>query len=266
MIGRGLALLATANAALTRAFARLGQDLSRDIRRLRRGKRGVVAVEFALILPMMLALYFGCVVLVQGLEVGRKTQALSRTLADLTSQTLPVNNQTNPVLTDTDFVNFFSAWSAVLYPFTNTGSPNMTLSQVVFDNVSSANSQCCVAKVLWSVGSGPSPTLRPCGTLLQSSNGVNAPGSMPAGLYPPAVASGNATDNFIIIADVSFTYVPSFGFAPFAWNQAPNGGSGYNISHTTYMAPRNGATTQISWTPGGTFSSSNYVTCAPNLP
>ena len=131
MIGRGPARLAAAKAALTGACARLGRDLSRDVRRLRRGKRGVVAVEFALVLPMMLALYFGCVVLVQGLEVGRKTQALSRTLADLASQTLPVDNQTNPVLTDTEFVNFFSAWSAVLYPFTNTGSPNMTLSQVV---------------------------------------------------------------------------------------------------------------------------------------
>jgi Flp pilus assembly protein TadG len=262
MIGRGQAFFAATRGALGKAAARLG----REVRRLRRGRRGIVAVEFALILPMLLALYFGCVVLVQGLEVGRKTQALSRTLADLTSQTLPAASQTNPTLTDTDFVNFFSAWSAVLYPFVGSGSPNMTITQVVFDNVSSASTQCCVAKVMWSVGSGPSPTLRQCGTLAQSSNGVNAPGSIPAGLYPPQVATGNATDYFIIIADVSYTYVPSFGFAPFAWNQAPNGGAGYNISHTTYMAPRNGSTAQIVWTPGGTFSASQYASCSPNLP
>lgn len=236
------------------------------VKRLRRGQGGMAAVEFALILPMMLALYFGCVVLAQGLEVSRKTQALSRTLADLTSQTLPATGQSNPILADTDFINFFGAWQAVLYPFVNAGSPNMTITEVIFDNVSSANSKCCVAKVLWSVSSGPSPTLRQCGTLTQSSNGVNNPTSMPAGLYPPAVASGNATDYYIIVADVSYTYVPSFGFTPFAWNSAPNGGAGYRISQTTYMAPRISSTAQIQWTPGGTISASNYVTCTPNIP
>jgi Flp pilus assembly protein TadG len=236
------------------------------VRSLARQTAGIAAVEFALILPMMLALYFGCVVLAQGLDVGRKTQALSRTLADLTAQTLPTSSQTNPTLTDTDFVNFFGAWSAVLYPFVGAGSPNMTITEVVFDNVSSANTECCVAKVLWSVGSGPNPTLRQCGTLAQSSNGVNAPGSIPAGLYPPAVSSGNATDYYVIVADVSYTYVPSFGFAPFAWNRAPNGGSGYNISHTTYMTPRIGAASQIMWTPGGTIPSASYAVCSPNIP
>jgi Flp pilus assembly protein TadG len=258
--------MTTQGQAFLAAMKGVPARLRREIARWRRATAGIAAVEFALILPMMLALYFGCVVLAQGLEVGRKTQALSRTLADLTSQTLPTNAQTSPTLTDTDFVNFFSSWSAVLYPFVGSGSPNMTITQVVFDNVSAANTQCCVAKVLWSVGSGPSPAVRQCGTLTQSSNGVNAPGSVPAGLYPPTVNSGNTTDYYIVIADVNFTYVPAFGFAPFAWNQAPNGGSGYNISHTTYMTPRNGATSQIVWTPGGTIPSAQYVTCSPNIP
>lgn len=264
---------------------------------LRRGQGGMAAVEFALILPMMLALYFGCVVLAQGLEVSRKTQALSRTLADLTSQTLPSSSKAGtclktalvnayaakkwnsgvatsvsknaitansvPCLTDTELQNILAASTAVLYPFT--GSPNMTITEVVFDNSSSTSSQCCVAKVLWSVGSGPSPTLRQCGALAVTANGVNSPTSIPTGLYPPTVASNNNIDNFIIVVDVSYTYVPSFGFAPFAWNKAPNGGAGYTIHQTTYMSPRIGSTSQIFWKPDGTIPATNYVACTPNL-
>jgi Flp pilus assembly protein TadG len=234
--------------------------------RLGRGRAGMAAVEFAMILPLMLALYFGCVVLSQGLEVGRKTQALSRTLADLPAQTLPATNQTNPTLADTDFVNFFSSWSAVLYPFVSAGSPNMTISQVVFVN-KSGGATCCDAKVVWSVVSGPSPTLRQCPTLTQSANGVYGATSMPIGLYPTSTAALTSGNNpYVIIADVNFTYTPSFGFVPFAWSQGPNGGSGYKMSQTTYMAPRNGATTKILWTPGGTIAASNYVTCTPSLP
>jgi Flp pilus assembly protein TadG len=276
-----------------RPFAGLGIV----VQRLRQGQGGMAAVEFALILPMMLALYFGCVVLAQGLEVSRKTQALSRTLADLTSQTLPRSDKTGtclktafidtytakkwtsgvaasvsknaitansvPCVTDSELLNILAASTAVLYPFT--GSPNMTLTEVVFDNSSSTSSQCCVAKVLWSVGSGPSPTLRQCGSLTTTANGVNSPTSMPTGLYPPTVGSNNNIDNFIIVADVSYTYVPSFGFAPFAWNRAPNGGAGYTIHHTTYMAPRLGSTSQIFWKPDGTIPAANYVACTPNL-
>jgi Flp pilus assembly protein TadG len=230
------------------------------LRRLWRGEAGVAAVEFALILPMMLALYFGCVVLAQGLEVARKTQALSRTLADLTAQTLPAPGASIPILADADILNIFAASSAVLYPFA--GATNMTISEIVFDNVSSGNSQCCVAKVLWSVGSGPNPTLRQCPTLNQSANGVNGATAMPVGAYPPAVASGNVTDTYLIVADVTYAYNPGFGVQINNWNS----GTSTVIAQTTYMSPRNGANAAIQWTPGGAIPSSNYVVCTPNTP
>jgi Flp pilus assembly protein TadG len=233
-------------------------------RRLGRGEAGVAAVEFALLLPMMLALYFGCVVLAQGLEVGRKTQALSRTLADLTSQTLPGSSTASacasyknvPCLADSDLQNIFNAATAVLFPFS--GTTNMTISEIVFDNVSSTNSACCRARVVWSVGYGvgpsPSPTARACGLLNQSANGLNGPTLMPTGVYPggngdavtsppPFVASGNTTDNYVIVADVTYSYSPGFGFQSNNWSQSPNNGAGYKITQTTYMSPRNGATT-----------------------
>jgi Flp pilus assembly protein TadG len=236
---------------------------------LTRGKSGIAAVEFALILPMLLALYFGCVVLAQGLEVGRKTQLLSRTLADLTSQQLPGQqtsgncsttiNRSLPCLVDSDITNILSASSLVLYPFN--GTTNITISEVIFDNLSSGSTQCCVARVVWSVASGPSPTLRVCGQLTQSANGVNGATFMPAGVYPPAVSSGNSTDYYLIVADVTYSYQPGFGFQNNAWNQSANSGAGYTIAQTTYMTPRNGSASPVVWANGGTIASNRYRDC-----
>ncbi len=249
--------------------------LGREAARLRRGRAGLAAVEFAFILPLMLTLYFGVVVLAQGLEVGRKTQLLSRTLADLTAQTLAGTSTTGtcasayqvdgatmsgyPCLTDSDFNNtIFSASAAVLYPFADVSS--MTISQIVFDNVSVTDARCCRARLVWSVGSGVNPALRSCGVFTASPSGVNSPTTIPAGLYPGGAgdavtggavyATNNKVNNFIIVADVTYVYTPMFGFQPFQWGQSPNDGAGYKITHTTYMAPRTASSvTQVSTTP-----------------
>ncbi len=241
--------------------------LRSEAKKLRSRESGVAALEFALILTLMLTIYFGVVVLAQGLEVGRKVQLLSHTLADLTTQTLAQTDTTGactpvasggtavdgvdmgsvPCLTDTDLTGIFNASTSVLFPFSNIA--NMTVTEVVFDNVSSTNSACCRARVVWSVGFGPNPTLRACGLLTQANNGVDGFGFMPMAYYPggqgdavtsgnPYVASNNMTDNFVIIADVSYQYTPSFGFQANQWNQAANGGSGYLITQTTYMNSR----------------------------
>jgi Flp pilus assembly protein TadG len=230
-------------------------------RRFAKTHSGIAAVEFALILPMLLALYFGLIVLAQGLEAGRKTQTLSRTLADLTSQQLPGQQsngvcgsnsayKTAPCFLDADLLNILNAAPQVMFPFA--GPVNMTVSEIIFDNVSATNPQCCVARVVWSVGAGPNPTLRACGTLTQSANGVNGAAVIPAGLYPPTVANNaSGPDVYLIVADVSYSFTPGFGFENFAWSQSPYGGSGYRITHTTYMTPRNGALAPIVWANGG---------------
>ena len=49
-------------------------------------KRGVAAVEFAVIVPVMLVLFFGMVEFSSGVAVDRKVTLMARTLSDLTSQ------------------------------------------------------------------------------------------------------------------------------------------------------------------------------------
>jgi Flp pilus assembly protein TadG len=298
------AFLANFSAGLAAAKA----GLWNEAKRLGSGDAGVAAVEFALILALMLTIYFGVVVLAQGLEAGRKVQLLSRTLADLTTQTLPQTDTTGscapvatggtavngvdmgsvPCLTDADLTSIFNASTFVLYPFANVAG--MTITEVVFDNVSSTNSACCRARVVWSVGYGNHPTLRSCGLLTQSNNGVDGPTLLPIGYYPGGqgdavtsgqsyVASNNKTNYFVIVTDVTYQYAPSFGYQAYQWGQPANGGSGYTITQTTYMNSRfKDSVSQISipapsnptvanprydqliyWQPGGAIT--NYNVC-----
>ncbi len=258
--------------------ARAWLNLGRKARRLGRDTAGIAAVEFALILPMMLVLYFGCAVLAQGLEAGRKTQLLSRALADLTSQvTTGTYSDGNcaanpnatpdpssvPCVTDSDLMGIFGASTAVLYPFK--GATTMTISEVVFDNKLGSNT-CCEAKLVWSAASGTGATPRACQTFTSTGSGPNY---IPAGLYPAAISNNTSpgTDYYLIVADVTYAYTPSFGFVPFSWGQPANGGNGYTITMTTYMTPRGSSTIPVQWTPDGvTIAAGQRANCFPNIP
>ena len=52
--------------------------------------RGVAAVEFAMVLPLMLVLFFGTLEFSAGVAVDRKVTMMARTLSDLTSQNISV--------------------------------------------------------------------------------------------------------------------------------------------------------------------------------
>ncbi|NEU11224.1 pilus assembly protein [Methylobacterium sp. BTF04] len=93
-------------------FPRLRSDFRRDT-------QGVSAVEFALILPIMLSLFVGISELAHAIDNSRKVTLLTRTLADLTSQ----GDTTNPIASAT-MGDIFSAASLVLAPF---NSANATI-------------------------------------------------------------------------------------------------------------------------------------------
>lgn len=121
---------------MTRAFSpsRNRAALRRLARRFGSNRRGVAAVEFAMIMPAMLAIYFGIVETGQAIMIDRKVTQLTRSLVDLTAQASTISN--------TEMSNIFDAAQTVMMPFTSV-SPKMSVHHIVIDSAG-------VAKVCWS--------------------------------------------------------------------------------------------------------------------
>jgi Flp pilus assembly protein TadG len=92
-------------------FALLAACARRPLRRFLRDKRGVSAVEFAMLLPLMVTLYIGGVEVSQAIAVDRKVTLVARTLGDLVAQSTTVNAA--------DMTNILNAASSVVQPYSS---------------------------------------------------------------------------------------------------------------------------------------------------
>ncbi|MFZ5733266.1 MAG: TadE/TadG family type IV pilus assembly protein [Pseudomonadota bacterium] len=144
---------------------------------LRDDTRGLSAVEFAVILPMMLVLFFGLVEISNGVAADRKVTLTARALSDLISQAITV--------TDTDINESFSASKGVMAPF-DTSTIKSVVSEVKID--SSGN-----AKIAWSKANA-NASARP----------VNSSVTIPASLAVP--------NTYLIWSEVSYDYKPAVGY------------------------------------------------------
>ena len=81
------------------------------LRRIRKAgdTSGAAAVEFGIILPVILALYLGTAEVAQGVAVDRKVTITARALSDLVAQDVSIN--------DTEMANIFSAATAIMTPY-----------------------------------------------------------------------------------------------------------------------------------------------------
>ena len=73
---------------MTGARGRCGRVMTR-LRAFGRAAEGLAAVEFALLLPVLLLLYAGCIELTTALALDRKTSRAASTLVDLLAQDAP---------------------------------------------------------------------------------------------------------------------------------------------------------------------------------
>ena len=79
---------------------------------LARDKRGVSAVEFALVAPLMIGLYLGCVEISDGVAADRKVTLIASTVANLVAQ--------STTLSASDMSNIFDASTAIMAPYSTT--------------------------------------------------------------------------------------------------------------------------------------------------
>jgi Flp pilus assembly pilin Flp len=92
----------TATAFMRRLTGRFAKD-----------RRGVSAVEFALLLPVMIALYLGSVEISTGVSMQRKVTLTAGAVANLTAQ--------STALVTSDLTNIMNASTAILAPYSASG-------------------------------------------------------------------------------------------------------------------------------------------------
>jgi Flp pilus assembly protein TadG len=131
--------------------------------RLLKDRRGVAAIEFAFVAPLLVVMFFGTVEFSAAIAIKRNVTNMARTVSDLTSQAA--------VVTDTDFANFFAASSGIMMPYDATPIA-MTVSLLYVDPSSGQ------VRVEWSKGYNtaalptrvPPPVPVPSGLISRDSN------------------------------------------------------------------------------------------------
>ena len=144
------------------------------LRRYARDQRGVSAVEFALLAPLMIGLYLGCAEISDGVAADRKVSLIAATLANLSSQV--------STITTSEMTNILDASTAIVAPYT---ASKLKMS-VTCLNIG-ANGQ---ATVKWSV----------------TRNGTVKSGVM---AIPAALAVPNSQ---LVYAEASYAYTPTVGY------------------------------------------------------
>ena len=82
-----------------------------SLRRIAQDKRGVSAVEFALIAPLLVGLYLGCVEISDGVSADRKVTLVASTVANLVAQ--------STTIASSDMSNILDASSAIIAPYSS---------------------------------------------------------------------------------------------------------------------------------------------------
>lgn len=144
--------------------------------RLRHDERGVSAIEFAMLLPLMLTMYLGSVEISQGVGASRKVTLTTRTVADLVSQVSSINN--------TDMSNSLNAAATVMAPYSSSNL-KVVLSSVTIDSTGKAT-------VAWS------ETLN--GTARAKGSSVTLPTAL------------NIPNSSLIFSEVQYAYTPTIGY------------------------------------------------------
>jgi Flp pilus assembly protein TadG len=142
-------------------------DLSRDT-------RGVAAIEFVIIVPVMLVLFFGTVEYSRAVAVDRKVTLVARALSDLTSQ--------NTSVTSAQLSNIFNAGIGILSPYS--ASPvNARIMELYID-------PNLIVRTIWTATTGSAP---------------------PAGVVTVPTAL-KVAGTYLIYSEVSYNYVPIVDF------------------------------------------------------
>jgi Flp pilus assembly protein TadG len=174
--------------------------LRRSATKLARDTRGVAAVEFAVIVPLMLVMFFGTVEFSSAVAVNRKVSMTAQSMSDLTSRYTNVS--------DTDVSNFFAIGNAMLTPYSATPL-QATITEIYIDPSSG------IARAEWSKGSVP--------------RAVASTVPVPANLISRDSSNNIIAGQYLIFTEISYLYTPAVGYVM---------KTSVTLSDRSYMRPR----------------------------
>jgi Flp pilus assembly protein TadG len=180
---------------------------SAKLHKLAQATDGVAAVEFAMVLPVMVGMYLGCCEVSSGFSASKKVDATARALSDLTSQAaVPI--------TQTQMNDIIAAATGVMQPFDGS-TTRLTISSIIMPTP--AAGQPVVAFTDWSYVRGGTAML--CGDVTNS---------VPTGF--------RLAGHSVIKADVAYTYMPLMA-GPF-YTIGNGSTASLNLTSTIWMQPR----------------------------
>ena len=170
--------------------------------------KGVAAIEFAFIAPLMLLLYVGTIEISGALSANRKLSRVSSTLGDLITQ---AECFTDPVLND-----IIKIADDIMYPYSNT--LKIRLSGVLVESGT--------AKVQWSRGYGMNPLAK--GSIYTVPNKIKIDG------------------NFLVAARIQTTYTPAVGWlATHKVGDLSKDTTAINMEEEMFLRPRIGNNIEV---------------------
>ncbi|HRJ69321.1 MAG TPA: pilus assembly protein [Beijerinckiaceae bacterium] len=167
----------------TRPMPSMNRALRRRFHALLKRRDGIAAVEFALVLPIMVAMYFGLVELTAGFGHDARAARLAQALSDMVTQSTAINH--------TDMNTIFMSATTVLQPYQATGVAMRVTSYVIDRNGNAFVDWSDVRNISPKTPFGPRPRC------------FNANAILPAWLRLPQTS--------VVYSEVAFVYQPVIG-------------------------------------------------------
>jgi Flp pilus assembly protein TadG len=148
----------------------------RILQRFRSSTRGVAAIEFAAIMPVLAIIFLATFDGGQAIATYMKVRAATYALASISNQYVTIAS--------TDMSSILGATSVIMAPY-NTATPSVTISQITISNKGKAT-------IEWSANQG--------GTARTVTSTISPPSAMVV------------NSSYLILAEVSNKFTPLFGF------------------------------------------------------
>jgi Flp pilus assembly protein TadG len=146
--------------------------------RFARENRGIAAIEFALVVPLMLTMYLGTMEISAGISINKKVSRVSATVADLVTQ--------QDIVTKSDLESIMEIGESILFPYA-TDKPDIVVVGIDVDSTYPEG-----GKVVWSrrYNKGTFATGAPAGNDIFVPNNLRVDGT------------------FLVRVDTDLDYVP----------------------------------------------------------